>query len=254
MTVRRVFVRYGPALLVFAVLLAAWWLFAASVNPLLFPSPPRVIEAYGRLIENGELQSAIWVTSSTYAISVSMAIVVGVVGGFVVANAPKVAIAVDPYVDIVYATPVVAIVPLVIVWLGVGDAGRIVITFIGAVIPIYINAVSGFRDIRHDLIEVATSFGASRSVLVREVVLPGAVPHIVTGLRVGLGRALGAVIVAEFFLALTGLGGIIRKGVALLRMDEMVAAAALLSIGGVVLMMVMTRIESRLSPWRAADA
>lgn len=240
-------------ILALAVFVGGWWVFSASVDPLLFPTPPRVIDAYREMLGTGELLSAAWVTAWTFAVSLALAVVAGLGLALVAVRSSILGSIIDPYLLALYATPVIVLVPLIILWIGVGDLGRITLVFIGAFIPIYVNAEEGLRNIRDDLVEVATSFDASRREIVREVVIPGAMPFIAAGLRIGLGRALAAIVVAEIFLSLTGLGGLIQTSVGYLRVDKMVAAALVLSAAGIATMALMSRLEARLEPWRTTS-
>ncbi|WP_162606620.1 ABC transporter permease [Jiangella asiatica] len=233
-----------------AVFLGCWLLFSASVDPLLFPSPVRVVEAYREMLETGELVGAAWTTAWTFAVSMVLAVVAGLALALLAVRSGVLGSIIDPYLLALYATPVIVMVPLIILWIGVGDVGRITLVFIGAFIPIYVNAEEGLRNVRADLVEVTASFGASRRDVVREVVIPGALPFIAAGLRIGLGRALAAIVVAEIFLSLTGLGGLIQASVGYLRVDKMVAAALVLSAAGILTMALMSRLEKRLEPWR----
>lgn len=236
-----------------AAFIIGWWVFSESVDPLLFPSPLRVIQAYDEMLGTGELLSALWTTAWTFTVSTALAVIVGLGLAMVVVRSSFMESIINPYMLALYATPVIVLVPLIILWIGVGDVGRITLVFIGAFIPIYINAEEGLRNVRDDLVEVAASFGASRREVVREVVVPGAMPFIAAGLRIGLGRALAAIVVAEIFLSLTGLGGLIQTSVGYLRVDKMIAAALVLSAAGVATMAAMTRLEARLEPWRATQ-
>ncbi len=205
------------------------------------------------MLDSGELQSAMFTTAWTFAVSMALAVVAGLALAFVAASSRTAASIINPYMLALYSTPVIVLVPLIILWIGVGHVGRISLVFIGAFIPIYINTEEGLRNVRQDLVEVASSFGASRREQVREVVIPGAMPFIAAGLRIGLGRALAAIVVAEIFLSLTGLGGLIQSSVGYLRVDKMIAAALVLSIAGIVTMALMSRLEARLEPWRTTN-
>jgi ABC-type nitrate/sulfonate/bicarbonate transport system permease component len=246
----RVTLVWGVAVL--SALIVGWWIFSISVNPLVFPSPYSVLRAFIDMAVSGELWVASASTIVTFAVALAAAIVLGIGLGLLVAESRLAGSIANPIATALYATPVIVLVPLVIIWFGVGDLGRIMIVFLGAVIPIYINAETGFRNARRDLVEVARSFGAKRGLMLTEVVIPGAIPYIMTGLKIGVGRALGSVIIAEIFLNLSGLGGLIQTSVAYLRVDKMIAASLLLALGGTLLMLATTRLENRFDAWRSA--
>jgi NitT/TauT family transport system permease protein len=242
----------GGAVALLLVLIGAWWLFSASVSPLLYPSPIRVVTALVEMTRTGELGEAVASTAFTFGIGLGSGVLVGLVLGLLVAESRVAGSIVNPIATALYATPVIVMVPLVIIWFGVDVMGRIFVVFLGTVIPMYINAEAGFRSARRDLVEVARSFGARRGTVLRDVTLPGAVPFIMTGLKIAVGRALGSVVVAEIFLDLSGLGGLIQTSVGLLRVDKMIAAALILALAGALLMFLTNRLESRFDAWRSA--
>ena len=230
--------------------MAAWEVFARRTNPVLFPSPWSVVTAYGVLMSSGELWPAFLTTMQTLAIGFAFSVIVGVLVGIVLGRVPIVADVLEPYIDAVYATPRVVLTPLIILWWGIGDTGRLVLVFIGTVIPIVLNTAIGVRNARPDLVEVGKSFGASESQLVRHVILPGSMPYLMAGMRIAVGRALVGVVIAEIFLDLTGLGGLVQTKSAYFRVDEMIAVVIVLAIIGTALMWGVGKIESRFSSWR----
>jgi len=236
----------------FVALLLIWWWFSASVSPLLYPSPAAVVNAFFEMLVTGELWRATMSTALTFSIGLGLGVIVGISAGLLVAESPLAGSIVNPIATAVYAIPVIVMVPLIIIWFGVDVFGRIFVVFLGTVIPMYLNSEAGFRSARRDLVEVARSFGAGRTTLLREVVIPGAVPFIMTGLKISVGRALGSVVVAEIFLDLSGLGGLIQTSVGLLRVDKMIAATLVLAIAGALLMYATTRLEERFDAWRSA--
>lgn len=234
----------------FLIFIVLWEVFARNTDPVLFPRPLSVIGAYGELISSGELQTAFLTTMQTLLMGFALSTVVGVVIGLIMGRSPIIADVFEPYIDAIYATPRVVIVPLVILWFGVGDFGRLFLVFIGTVIPIIMNTAVGVRNARPDLVEVGLSFGASERELARHVILPGSVPYVMAGMRVAVGRALVGVVIAEIFLDLTGLGGLIQTNSAYFRVDEMLAAVIILAIIGTVSIWGMGKIESYFSVWR----
>lgn len=248
-------VRRDPATIVGSIvllgaLLLGWWAFSAAVNPLLFPSPVAVVLAFGEMLSTGELGEAALSTLSTFSIALALSIVFGIGLGLLVASSRLAGAVVNPYATALYATPVIVLVPLIIIWLGVNEYGRIAIVFIAGVIPIFINAEAGFRNARLDLVEVSRSFGVRGTLLLREVSIPSAMPFIMTGIKIGVGRALGGVIVAELFLDLSGLGGLIQTSAVYFKVDKMIAASLVLALGGVLIMYIATRLENRFDAWR----
>lgn len=245
--------RYGDVLLpaaAFVVFIVAWEILGRLTDPILFSPPSRVARGFWELVETGRMQRAFLVTMNALSVAFLLSVAVGIPFGLVLGRWKLLADVFEPYLDAIYATPRVVIVPLVILWFGVNYEGRLFLIWIGTVIPIIINTAIGVRNARRDLIEVAVSFGAKESHLARHVILPGAVPYIMAGLRIAMGRALVGVIVAEIFLDLTGLGGIIQTESAYFRTHRMLAAVLVIALLGTILIGAFGWIEKRFAPWK----
>jgi len=230
--------------------LATWEVVGRRSDPILFSPPSRVASAFVELSSSGRLWSALAVTLNVLIIGFVLSVLVGITVGVLLGRLPRVARVVEPYIDAIYATPRVVIVPLVILWFGVGYSGRLFIIWIGTVIPIILNTAIGVRNVRKDLLEVATAFKASERDVVRHVVLPGAVPYVIAGLRIAAGRALIGVVIAEIFLDLTGVGGIIQMEASYFRTAPMLAGVVIFSALGVVMVGGFGTLESRFSVWK----
>lgn len=233
--------------------LGLWEFLGRLTDPILFSPPSRVLLGFQELIETGRLQRATLITLNALSVGFILSVVVGLPLGLLLGRSKALSSVLEPYIDAIYATPRVVIVPLVILWFGVGYSGRLFIIFIGTVIPIIINTAIGVRNARRDLIEVATSFGANERQLARHVILPGAVPYIIAGLRIAMGRALVGVIVAEIFLDLTGLGGIIQTESAFFRTHRMLAAVVVIGSLGTLLIGAFGLLERRFAAWKQSQ-
>lgn len=236
------------------VFLTAWELFGRAVNPILFSPPSRVAGAFVDLVADGRLLRAFLVTMNALTVGYVLSVVVGLVVGVLLGRRTTLSRLLEPYIDAVYATPRVVIVPLIIIWFGVGYVGRVFLIWLGTVIPIIINTAIGVRNARPDLVEVARSMGASERDLIRHVIMPASVPYVVAGLRIGAGRALVGVIVAEIFLDLTGLGGIIQTESQYFRTANMLAAVIVVAALGAIIIGSLGSLENRFQAWKAADA
>ncbi len=232
------------------VFLTAWELFGRATNPILFSPPSRVASAFAELTASGRLPTALLTTLNTLTVGYLLSVVVGLAVGVLLGRQQVLAELFEPYIDAVYATPRVVLVPLVILWFGVGYSGRLFLIWLGTVIPIILNTAIGVRNSRPDLVEVAQSFGASERQLIRHVIIPGSIPYIVAGLRIAAGRALVGVIVAEIFLDLTGLGGIIQTESAYFRTANMLAAVLLIAALGALFIGGLGIVEKRFSSWK----
>lgn len=236
------------------VFLVAWELFGRAVNPILFSPPSRVAGAFVDLTASGRLPRAFLVTMNALAVGYVLSVAVGLTLGILLGRRSTLARLLEPYIDAVYATPRVVIVPLVIIWFGVGYVGRVFLIWLGTVIPIIINTAIGVRNARPDLVEVARSMGASERDLIRHVIMPASVPYIVAGLRIAAGRALVGVIVAEIFLDLTGLGGIIQTESQYFRTANMLAAVIVVAALGAIIIGSLGALERRFQSWKAPSA
>ena len=156
---------------------------------------------------------------------------------------------VEPYLNALYALPRVALIPLVIVWIGIGFWGRFFIIFYGTVFDTMINTYTGVRSTEKTLLEVGKSFGANERNLFLHIIIPYSVPFIMAGLRLGLGRALVGVIVAEMFLQMVGMGGLILVFGETHRIASMLAVVILLSIMGILFTELIKKIERIVAPW-----
>lgn len=232
------------------VFLAGWEVYGRLSNPILFSPPTRVVSAFAHIASTGALWTMLMQTLNTLIVGWVLSVVIGIGLGILLGRRSTLSRVLEPYLDAIYATPRVVIIPLVIVWFGTGYAGRLFVVWIGTVIPIAINTAIGVRNARRDLVEVATSFGASERQLVRHVIIPGSVPYILAGLRIGAGRALLGVVIAEMFLNQTGVGGFIDTQGAFFHTAPMLAGVLVFSILGVLMMGSLTWVENRFSAWK----
>lgn len=242
--------RYWLPVLSLAVFLSAWELVGRSVDPLLFAPPTRVAASFVELVGSGELLAATTVTINTLLVGYALAIVVGIPFGVLLAQWRTFGAVIGPYLYGIFSTPRVVIVPLVIVWFGVGYTGRLLLVFLWSMIAIATSTADGVRNARPDLVEVARSFGVGRVQIVRHVLLPGSVPFVVSGLRIGAERAVVGVVIGEMFLELTGLGGLIQTEAQSFRTGAVLTAVVTIAVIGTVLIFGLDAIERRVSRWK----
>jgi NitT/TauT family transport system permease protein len=170
--------------------------------------------------------------------------------GVVIASSTPAKLMLQPWVSGLYATPTVALAPLFILWLGVGITSKIVVVATLVVFPVIINTETGLRTTNKNLVETVRSFGANRWQTFTKVSLPSALPFIFAGLRLGIGRGLIGVVVAELFGARAGLGELISESAESFDMPALFAGVTLLAIAGIVLTSGFQRLEKKLIPWR----
>jgi len=156
----------------------------------------------------------------------------------------------DPFISAFYATPRVALLPLIIIWVGIGIWSKIVVVFLGAVFPVLLNTLAAVRTTDARLLRAARSFGAGDLQVFRTIVLPGSVPFILTGLRLGAGRALVGVVVGELYAATAGVGFLIAVAGASFQTDKVLVGVLLITAAGVLSMEALTRLERRFEKWR----
>jgi NitT/TauT family transport system permease protein len=234
------------------VVVGAWEILARTVltNRLFFAPPSEVALAAMHLWQTGELQRHIWVSFSELIYGVLIAIFVGTAIGIVVGVSQRVREYTEIYITALYATPLVAVAPLLILWLGIGMASKVAVVFLTAVFPILINTVSGVRATEALLIEVAQSFCATRGQIIAKVMLPSALPFVLTGIRLAIGRGIVGVVVGEVFGSQAGLGFLILTSGQTFDVPTLFTGIITLAIAGVGLTFAAQLFERRALRWR----
>src|SRR5258707_12159913 len=176
--------------------------------PQFLPPPGMIVLACVTTIRSGELPRQLWETTSVLLLGFGLAIVTGMAIGIAMGMFKTLRRILDPYINAFYAMPTVAMVPLVIIWLGLGFEAKVFLTWLVSVFPVIINAQVGVMNVPPAFIETARAFGCDRWQLFRRVILQAAGPFLIAGIRSGLGRALVGVAAAEMFPALTARGPI----------------------------------------------
>jgi len=238
---------------VLAALLAMWSLAAARLGANIVPTPLETVAAAKAMLANGRLLGAVGDSLGVYltgfALAVLMAVPLGVVmGGFRILGKTL-----EVYVFALAATPRVAFIPLIIVLLGLGIEAKIFIVFLGSLMPILLNTYAGVLAADTELIEMARSVGASRGRIFSRIVLPGAVPYVITGLRIGATIGLINTVVAELYTAVSGLGGLLAIYGNTFRMAEYFVVVLALALIGVLMTEGLRHVELRVSRWRDVD-
>src|SRR5262249_12364249 len=228
------------------------WEFVARtlIPPLLLPPPSAVAGAFVETLASGELVRQLGQTMGVLAVGFGLAVVIGMALGIAMGTFPLLARLLDPYVNAFYAMPTVALVPLVIIWLGLGFEAKVFLTWLVAIFPIIINAQIGVMNVPPAFIETARAFGCDRWEVFRRVVLYAAVPFLIAGVRLGLGRALVGVVVAEMFTALSGLGYMVVFYGNTFRTAELFVPIVVLAILSIAITDLIYRLERRIAPWR----
>lgn len=229
------------------------WTVAAQLAPRgLFASPLAVAQAGWGLAVDGKLGPALGASLKVYLVGTGLAVVVGCALGCAMGMWRRLGQTLDIYVLALAATPRVAFIPLIIVALGLGLQAKVLIVFLGAVMPVILNAYAGVRAADPELMEMAAATGASRTRILRHVVLPGAVPFLIAGIRIGATIGLINTIVAELYTAISGLGGLLAIYGSRFRMAEYLAVVVVLALIGAAMTEGLRLMEKRLLRWREA--
>ena len=233
-----------------ALLVLLWWIASENVARNLIPSPLATWQAAGELLREGRLQSAFVQSLGIYVSGYGLAIVLAIPLGVLMGAFNLLGRTLEIYVYALSATPRVAFIPLIIVLLGLGSEAKLFIVFLGAVMPVLINTYAGVRQSDPELIEMARSVGASRMRIFTRIVLPGAVPYIIVGLRLGATIGLINTVVAELYTAVQGLGGLLAIYGNTFRMAEYFVIVLSLAVIGVIVTEGLRYLEQRLVRWR----
>jgi ABC-type nitrate/sulfonate/bicarbonate transport system permease component len=236
-----------------AIFLSVWELVGnvlGIINPMFMSSPSLIFKAAIQLFGSGEIYNDLYVSGVEFFWGYFLSVIVGVPFGIATGWYKKMAYIFDPFINAMNATPRVALLPLVIIWLGIGILSKVGIIFLGAVFPILINARDGVKTTPYNLLTAAKSFGASEWQVFKSVVLPSTLPFILTGLRLGVGRALIGVMVGELYAATAGIGFMITVAGATFQTDKVFVGVLIFAISGMIAMELLTRLESRFDKWR----
>jgi ABC-type nitrate/sulfonate/bicarbonate transport system permease component len=234
--------------------LILWEIFGRRINPIFGSYPSAIAVAFWELARSGQLADALYQSLRPFAIGYCLAIVIGVplglfIGGFRVAEA-----ALGIYITAGYAMPLVALVPLLVLWLGLGFAVKAAVVFLMALFPICINTWLGVTAVPKTLIEVGKSFVAPQTVILRRIVLPATLPYIMAGVRLAVGRAVVAMVIAEFFTTISGLGAVIINSANNFDTATMFVPIIILMVMAVGLNWLIGFVERKVAPWQAEIA
>jgi ABC-type nitrate/sulfonate/bicarbonate transport system permease component len=220
------------------------------INPMFMSAPSLIFRAAVQMFASGEIFNDLYISGVElfwgYFLSAAVAVPFGIMVGWY----KRASYIFDPFINAMNATPRVALLPLVIIWLGIGILSKVGIIFLGAVFPILINARDGVKTTPYNLLVAARSFGASEWLIFKTVVLPSTIPFILSGLRLGLGRAIVGVMVGELYAATAGIGFMITVAGATFQTDKVFVGVLIFALTGMLGMELLTRVEKRFDTWR----
>jgi len=242
--------RHAPFWTSIAIGIAVWEIAGRNTSQaFMVPFSTTVVHLW-QLMLTAEFLHQLLDSSELFLTGFVLSLVVGMPLGMLLARVPWVRVGVEPYLMIVYATPMVALIPFILSMMGFGFAPKVLVVFLFAVFPVIYNTVEGARSIKPELIEVAKSYRSGEWALWREVMLPYTLPFAMTGVRQAIGRALVGMIAAEFFLSATGLGQLIMGASQNFDTAGVFASIFLIALIGVGLMRLGLKIETHFARWR----
>jgi sulfonate transport system permease protein len=235
-----------------AIFLALWQVAAMNVDPVLFTSPSKVAVAAVDMVASGELWASLWPSLIVLLMGLSLAIVFGTLLGLALARFHILDVGLTVYITFLYSIPSVALVPLIVLWAGYETTAKVIILFLFAFFPMVINTYQGVKAVDPKLLEVGHAFRCSEKQLWTNIVLPGALPFIVTGIRLAVGRGMIGMVLADLYTAISGIGYLIVRTASTFQVDKMFVPIVTLGLLGVTLTALLRFVETRVAPWTRA--
>ncbi|MGP0089338.1 MAG: ABC transporter permease [Xanthobacteraceae bacterium] len=236
-----------------AVFFAVWEYFGHHSNPIFLVPPSAVFGAFVELLRDGSLITATKQSLYPFCTGLAITIVGGIAIGVVMAQIPFLEYVLDPFVNAFYAIPRIALVPLIILWVGLEFGGKVTILVSVAIFPVIVNTYAGIKDVRGSMIEIGRAYCATPWQIFMKIVIPAAIPFIMAGVRLSVGLAIIGIVVGEFFTALGGLGGMIVDYANNFQTAKLFVPVLVIALVGVVLTEIVAAIERRLSRWRISE-
>jgi ABC-type nitrate/sulfonate/bicarbonate transport system permease component len=236
-----------------AIALTLWQMVGAGIDPILFTTPSAVAVAAVEMIGSGELWTYLWPSLVVLAVGLSLAAVTGAAIGLMLARYWLLDIGLSVYITFLYSIPSVALVPLIVLWAGFEFKAKVIILFLFAFFPMVINTYQGVKSVDPKLIEVGRAFRCSEYQLWTNIVLPAALPFIVTGLRLAVGRGLIGMVLADLYTAISGIGYLIVRTASTYQVDKMFVPIVTLGLLGVSLTALLRVAEKYVAPWTAVS-
>jgi NitT/TauT family transport system permease protein len=250
---KRALQNIGIRLVSVITVLTLWEVLAGKIDPVLFTKPSMIAVAAVQMIWSGELWNYLAPSLMVLAIGLSLACVIGIAIGLLLARYWVADVAFGVYITFLYSIPSVALVPLIVLWAGYETTAKVIILFMFAFFPMVINTYQGVKNVDPKLMEVGRAFRCSEGQLWANIVLPGALPFIVTGLRLALGRGLIGMVLADLYTAISGVGYLIVRSASTYQVDKMFVPIVTLGLLGVTLTALLRLLERTVAPWTLAS-
>jgi ABC-type nitrate/sulfonate/bicarbonate transport system permease component len=237
-----------------AIFLGVWEWYGQRSNPALFAPFSGVVSELVEIgIESDELRKAALDSLTAMLVGFALAIPAGVLIGLLMGRFRTVEYLLDPYVSFVYALPIVVLVPLLMIWMGIGTSVRIFIVFLTTIFPIIINTLAGAKQVDSKLVEVAKIGCASERQMLRTVFLPSILPYVFTGIHVGIGTALIGMLLGEMLVVLRGLGGMIVEASNFYQPEGVMAPLLVIVAESLFLVWLMGWVRRKVMPWSPGE-
>ena len=228
-----------------------WQFYGQFTNPFLFPSFTRVLDQLWIYISSGVLLRAFFETMVLLFAGLSIASVVGVVAGMIIGSNPNLSAIFAPFIQVAYSTPRIALIPMVMLWFGIGFPAQVVLVFLSCVFEVLTATEAGVQQVGRQYREVSRSFRLSRFETFTKVILPGSISYIFSGIRLGMGAAFIGALGAQMFMQASGLGAVVKRAMQSFRTDQVMACIITLAVTAAVLTALMRQGERRIAPWRS---
>jgi ABC-type nitrate/sulfonate/bicarbonate transport system permease component len=242
--------RHAPFVLSLMAGMALWEVVGRYSSPAFMVPLSATLKKLWQLIIGGTLITQFLDSAALFLTGFVLALVIGMPLGLLLARVRGLRVGLEPYIMILYATPMVALIPFILSMMGFGFAPKVLVVFLFAVFPVLYNTIEGARSIKPELIEVARSFRSNEWSLWREVMVPYTLPYTMTGVRLAIGRGLVGMVAAEFFLSSTGLGQMIMTASQNFDTAGVFAAILVIALIGIAMMRLGRRIETHFARWR----
>lgn len=236
-----------------AVFLAVWELFGRRSDPILFTYPTAIGEAFWQLLVSGELIKQLAGSMSALVVGFGASLALGVILGLVMGRSRVAEAIFEPHINALYATPQVALTPLMMMWFGLGFTVKVAVIFLFAFFPILINTAIGAKNVSASFVEVARAYLAPPHQILFKVICPAALPFVMAGVRIAIGRAVVGMIVAELFTAITGLGAMLSLYGNIFETAKMFVVIMVLALLGIGLVHATQALERRLATWKETE-
>ena len=235
------------------IFLLIWEYFGRKTDPILFTYPTAVAEAFITLVASGELVKQLAVSMGALAVGFLASLVLGVGLGLTLGRSRIAEAVFEPHINALYATPQVALTPLLMMWLGIGFSVKVAVVFLFAFFPILINTASGAKNVSAAMVEVGRAYLAPPRQIIVKIICPAALPFIMAGVRIAIGRALVGMIIAELFTAITGLGAMLSLYGNIFETAKMFVVIVLLALLGIGFIRLTQWLERKLANWKETE-